>query len=145
MYVGRMRAVSLVHATSVAFNDVGTFIFLTLDRPVSPHLSLQVLVVHWLSGLERDQVSCISVVASPHGLLPLGTPFRCHCWLFLVRWSICDRWKYGSCQPSKHQMCWTEASVLLRGVPELQQSFINISAILQTLAHHVLDLSLIHI
>ena len=128
----------LVHTTSVAFSDIGTFILLALDRPLSLPLSLQVLIVHRLSGLERDQVSCTFVVASPYGL-SLGTPLLCHCWLLLAHWSVCDCWKSGSCQLSKHQLCRTEASVLLRGVPELQQSFINISAILQTLVYHVLD------
>ena len=134
-----MHSVSLVHTTSVAFYDVGSFILLALDRPLSAPLSLHVLLVYWLSSLEWNQVSCTSVVALPHGLLPSGTSLLCHCRLLLVYWSVCDRWKSGSCQSSKHQLCRTEANVLLSGVPELKQSFINISAILQTLGHHVLD------
>ena len=95
------------------------FLQLCLTQPTPhPFLSLQVLVVHWLSGLEWNRVSCTSVVALPHGLLPSGTPLLCHCLLLLVYWSVCDRWKSGSCQ-SKHQLSRTEASVLLRGVPEL--------------------------
>ena len=136
-----MHSVSLVQTASggVAFNDVGSFILLALDRPLSPPLSLQVLVVHRLSRLELHQVSCTSAVASPYGLSPSGTPLLCHCCLLLVYWSVCDRWQSGSCQSSKHQLCRTEASVLLRGVSELQQSFLNTSAILQTLVHRVLD------
>ena len=117
------------------------FILLALDCTISPPLSLQVLVENRLSFLEWDRVSCTSVVALPYSLLPSGMRLLCHCWLLLVHWLVCDCWKSGSCQLSKHQLCRTEASdsVLLKGVAELKQSFINISAILQTLVHHALD------